>query len=242
MTLLRKENDSLNSLIGKSFNQKNKFEADKILNEIHAKAENRTIGKKALCYIVDKNEIKGVGGSTLMKDKDGKIVSNLILDQFGKCLAGLFRGSQAGDGAQPTNVKDAGAGLNTMKMYFTSGIVFNLVSTVPLGELGTIIQVGKGTTPPTRTDFDIESDFTTPPEQNLFIPADPVYNSGLGNFKNAGSIVAGGSGTINESILGVIWKNSANGVKTFILYRDIISPAQAFIAGQNIFLEYTTQL
>jgi len=87
MILLRKENDDLKCLISQSFNEKNKFEAEKILNEIHSKAENRMIGKKALCYIVKNGIIRGVGGSTLMMDKNGKIVSNLILDQLGGFLA-----------------------------------------------------------------------------------------------------------------------------------------------------------
>ena len=49
LILLREENDLLNSLIGQSFNQRTKFEAEKILTEIHSKAQDRSIGKMALC-------------------------------------------------------------------------------------------------------------------------------------------------------------------------------------------------
>jgi len=63
---LRKANDSLNSLIGQSFNQKSKFEAEKILAEIHSVAQDRLVGKKALCYVHDKGEIKGIWRQLLL--------------------------------------------------------------------------------------------------------------------------------------------------------------------------------
>ena len=59
--LLKQENDLLNSLIGQSFNQRTKFEADKILKEIHKQADKYSM-EKAMCYVIDKGEIKGVGG------------------------------------------------------------------------------------------------------------------------------------------------------------------------------------
>jgi len=88
--LLRKKNDLLNCLVSQSFNQKNRLEAEKILDEIHSIAENRTMSKKVLCYIVKNGLIRGVGGSTLMMDKNGKIFSNLILDGFGEFLTAIF--------------------------------------------------------------------------------------------------------------------------------------------------------
>lgn len=234
--LLTKENDLLNSLIGKSFNEKSKFEAEKILDEIHSKAQSRMIGKKALCYIVNKNEILGVGGSTLMIDKNGKIVSNLILDQFGKFLAAIFKRL---DGISTVfNIKDTSGAATDLNGYGT--ITFNSFLS---GDVGMRLQVGSGTTAPTRTDFDIETAFGTAPESTQFNAAsNPVFNSGLGNFKYVASISAGGAGTIKESI---VFSNmrAKNGLNiSLILFRDIISPAQAFIAGQTIALEYTVQM
>ena len=235
-TLLRKENDLLNSLIGQSFNKKSKFEAEKILNEIHSIAQDRTINKKALCYILDKNEIKGVGGSTLIKDKNGKIVSNLILDQFGIMLAAVFK--FFGATSHVFTIKDELGVLQSMRSYSTAN-VFNNLS----GNQGQNFQVGSGTTPPARTDFVIETPFGTPPESSAIQPTtNPVYVSGLGNFKTAGLITAGGSGTINESVMRMVWEQNAAVNKMFILFRDIISPAQAFVAAQAIALEYTIQM
>jgi len=235
MILLRKENDDLKCLISQSFNQKNKFEAEKILNEIHSKAENRTIGKKALCYIVKNGIIRGVGGSTLMMDKNGKIFSNLILDQMGIFMASMMNPN--GLVSISFNIID-NLGVSENLFFYRNTADFNDVST-----LGSRIQVGSGTTPPVRADFNIQIPFGTVPESGSFTAVSPpVYNSGLGNYKYVASISAGASGIVNESVLFNVWRNSGNIAKTFALFRDIISPAQSFIAGQTIALEYTVQL
>jgi len=233
--LLRKENDPLKSLIGQSFNQKNKFEAEKILDEIHSKAESRLIGKTALCYVHDQGEIKGVGGSTLMKDKNGKIVSNLILDQLGVWLAGIFKsGITANKTVVMQTSGDVAENVNTY-----GATVFNNSGT----NFGAYIEIGSGSTAPARDDFSIETAFGTSPEDFRFdTSSDPVWNSGLGNFKALGSIVAGASGTINESSLLFLWDNNASTLRQFNVFRDAISPGQAFTAGQSIAVEYTVQL
>jgi len=235
MILLRKENDDLKCLISQSFNQKNKFEAEKILDEIHSKAQSRTIGKKALCYIVKNGIIRGVGGSTLMMDKNGKIHSNLILDQWGGFLAQFFHPNSFVSAS--FNINDDGNNSENLFVYRNAS-AFNTLAT-----LGSAVQVGSSATPPVRTNFNIGNPFGTAPENATFNGvSDPVYNSGLGNLKYVASITAGGSGTINESILVNVWRNSGNIAKTFALFRDIISPAQSFISGQSIALEYTVQL
>jgi len=234
--LLRKENDDLKSLIGKSFNQKSKFEADKILNEIHTKAETRMIGKKALCFIVDKNEIKGVGGSTLIKDKNGKIISNLIVDNFGEILNALHAGQPA-PFALVVNVVDTSGNARQLRFYLTSNWQD------PPRTDGINTQIGSGTTPPTRSDFNRETPFGTAPENGFITMTNlPIWNSALGQIVTAGSIIAGGSGTINEIVLTSLINDLSNIQRRILYYRDIISPAQSFIAGQNIFVQYTIQL
>jgi len=233
MILLTKENDLLNSLIGKSFNQKSKFEAEKILSEIHTKAQSRFIGKSALCFVLDKKEIMGLGGSTLMKDKDGKIFSNLILDQLGLFLAGMFQGT---------------GGIVTVSLIDTAGgsRTINVINQPTLWNFSTgasmFHQIGSGSTSPTRQDFQIETAFGTAPEDAIIAPANPVYNSGLGSFKSISSTSAGGSGTIRESVMISRWRDGGNTNRFFALFRDIITPAVSFIAGQTIALEYTVQL
>jgi len=231
--LLREKNDPLNSLIGQSFNQKSKLAAEKILDEIHIVAQSRTIGKKVLCYVVDKNVIKGVGGSTLMKDKDGKIVSNLILDGLGKCLALLFRSNPSPTNS--VNIRDENNINRTFRAY-TGQNYTNQVAK------GCRHKVGQGSTAPARTNFDIETDFGTSPESDNVDSSDPVYDSASGSQKSVSSMSAGGSGTINESVMKNGWNDSTANLALVSMFRDIISPAVSFIAGQSIVLEYKLQL
>jgi len=233
--LLRKENDLLNSLIGQSFNQKSKFEAYKILNQIHEKAEEFSM-EKALCYIVDKGEIKGVGGSSLMQNKKtGEIVSDLILNQMGIFMSGIFKGGTLEKIVAITDIINISHGVRVYSA--SSSNLFNSQK-----EQRILLKVGSGSTAPARSDIDIETSFGTAPESGNFESTLPVYNPALGNFKQNGSIIAGGAGTINESVLLCIW-NDANRIdRVFTLFRDVISPGQSFIVGQSIALEYTTQL
>jgi len=238
--LLKKPNDSLNSLIGQSFNQKSKFEANKILKEIHKQADQHSM-EKALCYIVDKGEIKGVGGSSLIQNKKtGEIVSDLILDQFGVVLTALFRRDNTVD--KSVNILDVNGASKNLFIYSASGSA--IFTNNALSNKGCLVRVGSGTTTPARTDFKIAIPFATPPESNFFnATSDPIYNLGLSNMKYVASITAGGTGTINESVFASDWRqNSPSGDFIFALFRDIISPAQSFIIGQSIALEYTVQL
>ncbi len=230
--LLRKANDPLDSLIGQSFNQKSKLEAKKILDEIHSKAESRTIGKSVLCYVTDNSEIKGVGGSTLIKNKNGKIFSNLILDNFGLMMAKMFSANPAVTRIADI-IDDVGTAVNIRQYAATN---FN-----GIGGLGVVHQIGSGTTVPVRPDINIETAFGTAPESGDLTSNNPTYNSGLGNFKSTSVTVAGGGGTINETVLKNKW-SSSGGVLSFTIFRDIISPSQAFLATQSITLEYTIQL
>jgi len=236
--LLREKNNLLNSLVGHSFNQKSKFEAEKILNEIHSIAQDRTINKKALCYVVDNSEIKGVGGSTLLKDKDGKIHSNLIMNNFGILLAALFKKFDTADII--TTVKDIVNVDQTVRVYGDNATWTD--NNAGALSIGAFVQIGSGITGPTRTDFALETAFGTAPESgNIVATTNPVFSSP--NFKYLGSISAGGSGTINESVMTLGLRRSGGGARVDTLcFRDIISPAVGFSIGQSVALEYTVQI
>ncbi len=234
-TLLRNENDLLKSLIGQSFNQKSKFAATKILDEIHSKAEGRFIGKKALCYITNKNEILGVGGSTLMKNKNGKIVSNLILDNFGQIMAGFFFGNPASN-ATSVLIDVGGTPRNLLHFSPTN---FNTDTNL----LGMLHRVGSGNNAPARDDIEIQTSFGTAPEDADYnaTAANPVFDSPSGTFKSTGAIVAGAGGTVNELILKAKWKVGASSFD-FSLFRDSVSPGQSFVASDTITTEFTVQM
>ncbi len=236
---LRKKNDPLNSLIGQPFNQKSKLEAEKILDEIHSKAQIRMIGKKALCYVTEKDEIKGVGGSTLLKNsKTGEIVSNLILDQFGLLLASLF--SLLSTTNRSVVLKNTSAANKTINTFTNTSPFSDNSGPISLGNQ---LQVGSGTTVAVRVNFNIETAFGTSPESVPFnLGSSPIWNSTLGKFQSAGTISAGGSGTINETILLGQYRDSAGTAQLFALFRDIISPAVDFVVAQTITAEYTVQM
>jgi len=239
--VLRKENDLLNSLIGKSFNQKSKFEAEKILSEIHSKAQYRSIDKMGLCYIVDNDTIMNVGGSSLLQEKKtGKIHSNLIMNNFGILLAALFKKFDPEN--QIVTVKDVFNVDQSVSVYGTAGIwTINNGNTL---SIGVVLKVGSGITPPIRTNFEVETAFLTAPESgNMNATSDPVYNTGLANFKYVASISAGGSGTVNEGVLKLGLRRTGGGARVdTVCFRDILSPAGPFTIGQTIAYEFTVQI
>ncbi len=237
MILLRQENDLLNALKGQSFNQKSKHEALKILLEIHDKTDYVCM-EKALCYIVRDGMLKGVGGSTLMEDpKTGKIHSDLILNNFGIWMSGVYMGGFVGAKTVFNMITSVG----NNRAVVTRNLGLSLLYNNSTG-FRSLLKVGAGTTAPTRTDFEIETDFGSAPENVLFESSIPTYNNTNFNWNNAGQITAGGSGTVNESVLQVVWRTNDNSSNVFSLFRDIISPGQAFVASDTIILEYTTQI
>ncbi len=233
-TAMREMNRPLDALKGQSFNAKSKHEAEKILQEIHSIARRRTIGKNVLCYIHTDGEIKGVGGSTLLKDGDGKFHSNLILNNFGLWLSQILKGTFAETTA---NLIDRTGTSRNIRCIVTS-TMFN-DSTFQTAKL----HVGTGITAPARDDFFIETPLSTAPESGFFPPIPTsVYDPVNFNFKNVGSVNAGGSGTVNEAIMAMLWLDNIATSRDIVLYRDIISPGQAFTIGETIALEYTTQI
>jgi len=238
--LLKKKNDLLNSLIGQSYNQKSKFEAEKIISEIHSVAQQRAVGKNALCYILEKDEIKGVGGSTLIEEKKtGKIMSNLILDNFGLLFAFMHTQVRFLPVSGLPNLVDTGNNVRPMTVAQTT-IAYNFEAIG--GQMGSNLQVGAGTSAVAGTDFNIEAAFGSAPENAFFFSGTPVFNPGTGQFQNTGSIVAGGAGTVNECGMFMNWRTNNQGIFDFMIFHDLISPGQAFIATQQIALTYTMQL
>lgn len=109
------------------------------------------------------------------------------------------------------------------------------------GAIGTEIRIGQGSTPPARTDFDIQTPFVTSPESDFRNTASGVYNSGLGNFIYSALIVAGGSGTISEAGTYMRWQTTSNNTNLWLWARDLISPTVPFTAGQTITVTWTWQ-
>ena len=104
----------------------------------------------SLVSVLRDNEIKGIGMSCM---------NDLILDNFGKIFSAFFMNTgntiSVADILSPPNTTIDIWGSNTDNIFSTQG-----------GGAGTFIHIGSGSTPPARTDFDIESPFGSSPENS----------------------------------------------------------------------------
>jgi len=237
--ILKEKNDSLNSLIGKSFNEKSKLEAEKILTEIHKGYFSSW--SKALVYNIDQktNEILGVGGSSLLYDyKTKRIRSDLILDNYGKFINAWFTfTSGVNVDISNTDVLGAGIGLRIYQVGAT-GSPYN-------NQYGLRIAIGSSSII-SRSDFNLTAPFVTSPESlRTSILGTSIYTSGTGKITaiNTGISPTGGAGTIAETgLFTILGRLAVGNQNTVMLTHDAISPTVSFIAGQQIVINYTWQL
>jgi hypothetical protein len=94
------------------------------------------------------------------------------------------------------------------------------------------IQFGSGTTAAARTNYAIQSAFTTAPEKNPFGCGNATYANGNISFGNL--VTAGGSGTINEiGLFGYFYWPYSNQY-LFMLTHDILGAGVAFVGGNPL--------
>ncbi len=186
------------------------------------KSENLT---KTCCVVsvLEKNEteIKSIGMSC---------VNDLFLDNWGLFLAVLLGGQ--GGFFSFRQISNVGQNMfvvrNLTKYNETSGAV------------GAKVQIGQGSTPPTRSDFAIDSAFASSPENSLQNVGTASYQVGLSKITIPIQITpTGGSGSIAEAVLFGQWvQQGTNTIQSFALSRDLISPVVGFVNGQSINLDY----
>ena len=159
--------------------------------------------------------------------------NNLILDQFGKWLAGWLRAPVVADGS--VSIKDTGGTARNIQLW--SGTTTASVFNIDTGDkLGSLIQVGAGTTAAARDDVNIETAFGTAPEDTLFDTGSGSYAAGAVSV--SGAISAGGAGTIAEVGLFAAWTLNIT-LYNFMLFHDILASTEAFVAAQTITAAYT---
>lgn len=183
--------------------------------------------------ITDKeNVIKGIGQSK---------PNNLILDQFGTWLAGFLRAPVSAN--KNISITDTANNARTMVIYYdqATSFTFNCFD-VGLVTCGSRIQCGSGTTVATRSDYAIETALGTAPENALFDSGTGVY--AVGSIACAGAVVAGGAGTVNETILTGHWRWGTGGdtEADFALFHDILGSGEAYVLGNTITVTYTINL
>jgi len=103
---------------------------------------------------------------------------------------------------------------------------------------GSQMQVGKGLTPVSRQDFNIENVFASSPEKDKVTTALAGFNSGLGKISFASTIP---NVTDNDSVTEVChfrtMQTNAPATKVFLMIHDLVSPV-SFITGETINTEH----
>ena len=238
-SILKEKNDPLNSLIGKSYNQKSQFEAEKILKEIHKGYFSSW--SKAIVYCIDPKtkEILGVGGSSLLYDKKTKrIQSDLILDNFGKFMSAWFTRVSGVNSNAVLQANDASFGSYAIYVMSGGGAEYNTF-------IGARIQLGSGSVI-ARSDFTVTTPFVTSPESLILnVLSTGIFTSGTGKITSiiTGHSPTGGSGTIAETGLYFSWGVLPVGnFRLVMMYHDLISPTVSFSPAQQIITNYTIQL
>lgn len=176
-----------------------------------------------------------------VKDKNGRVVArgksrkgNLILNNFGLWLAGFIRAVV--NFTKRVTLVDSGGSSQSVQIYHGDADHFCRTGYA----LGTVVQVGAGSTAPARDDYTIETPFGTSPEDSPFDTGTGSYVGGVISF--SGAITAGGSGTVSEIGFFGKWWTVAGGVKNIMLFHDLITPTVAFTAGQTITVSYSISL
>ena len=160
-----------------------------------------------------------------------------VNDNFGMLFALLIRSPSTGTLNTGTIFRDTG---NTLRQFviFALGVNFTFNFTGN-GAGVSKSRVGKGTTPPTRQDFNVDSGFPDSPESSLISSVTPTYNSGLAKITQATLISpTGGSGTISEVIKTARWSRAISLGGDFCIARDLNSPVSNFIVGQSINIDH----
>jgi len=159
----------------------------------------------------------------------------VVNDNFGIIISALFRTPQAG-GIKTVILQNDLAQNKSVNVYdISSGNCFNDVNVLTVGTA--LVQVGKGTTPATRQDFNTENVFPDSPEADKNQVTRPAgYNSGLGKITIATQITpTGGVGAITEVNYFLKWQEKDTGtIQTFMLFRNILGTPVNFIVAQTI--------
>ncbi len=164
---------------------------------------------------------------------------DLILNNFGNWIAGIFRAPSTGNmDVTLTSVTPTARSVPIYKAQFSSLYAFNAYAQNQFaGALGMQMQVGSGVTPAARANTKIETAFGTAPESGRFGASNAGY--GGGTMSISGSTGAGGAGTVNETGLFAVWNYGYGLSDTFMLFHDILGVGVAFVAGNTLLVSYS---
>lgn len=153
----------------------------------------------------------------------------MILDNFGLMVAAHFRTPvPAANSSTVIGLIDEDGVSHNFTVYRRSNVVgYNEL-------VEDSAQVGQGTTPPVRSDFDIETPFVGGVEATKVASATSSYIP-ISEKVNSPTLIS--PTTNNDSVTEVIkwakWGNTGN-IFQFAIFRDILSVAKPFLSGQAI--------
>lgn len=159
--------------------------------------------------------------------------NDLILDNFGLWFAGLIRNPVVG--ASGTTCKDI-ANANKVVLCFgqQAGSAYNF--NLSAYATGSYVQVGKGQTPPLRSNYNIETAFGTAPESGVFGSGAGSYAAGTISF--SASVTAGGSDTAYETGFFGRWIDQTQALVTIMLFHDLLASGVPFTPGKLLVTSY----
>jgi len=238
-----KQNEKLHEFEGLDYNPENKRKIMDYVFQEHFRLCNykNPLGSIAFVYQVDPitNKILNVSAGTVFKNRfTRKPKSDLVLDNLGILLGAWTKLLSTGGSGFYQLVKTNGAlGSSTQGYSINSSVgnseFFSQSGARPIGWSG---QLGKGTTPPTRQDFVIESPLITTGGYSLIGAYDSVGFQVLWS----GVIVVGTGGeTVSECVStktyshGTGTTSSENAMRT----RDLVTPTFVTITGKTIFVD-----
>lgn len=157
----------------------------------------------------------------------------VFLNNIGLILALLFREPSSSTNSTPL-VESIVAVRTVLVLGNNTGQLFNKVTTVPQ------TQIGKGTTPVSRSDVNTETPFTNGGIEDNRVASLPFgYSSVLAKITVPTSISPTfGAGSITEVTKFIALRNSTGTEEQYMILRDIINPSEPFIAAQNINIDH----
>ena len=151
----------------------------------------------------------------------------VLSDNLGKILAGHFR-SPISNSAINVTLKDTGGVDRVTSIYITN-------SSIRWNNGGMFVRIGKGTTPATAQDIELENPFSNPPESNRVGTFSSSYIVGSGQIQQASLFSnMGASDSITEVVQQIDIRDTGNIVREIQLSRIIINPPVAFLLGQAV--------
>ncbi len=228
-------NEYLLDYIGKTQTEKLQVELRKFVNE-----NNRcSLLPMSLINSSKDSEIKSIGAS---------VPNDLILTNFGMWIVGVV-GRQTGS-AFPF-INDAGSLTGTLPRFngldefqaFATRYADNITGVNK--SVGWNFQLGKGSTPPARDDFNIETPLDDSPENGVPGALQGVFSEVNGTFTTGVTFGgATGSGSVSEIGLFTRMANEKRLSPTswrFMMVHDLISPVVNYLPGQSINVEIVFQ-